>query len=71
MQCISKNLTYEVYSFAETYISVIQLIDFLGIVSIAQLLEVTVSEVLDDVVEVMSSNPAMGNKYFLHLPAYY
>ena len=35
-----------------------------GVVSILQLVEVTYSIVLDGVVKVLSSNPAVGHKYF-------
>ena len=43
---------------------------FLGVVSIAQVVEVTDSAVLGGVVEFVSSNPTMGHKnIFQHLPA--
>ena len=48
---------------ANTYISAIQTI-FLGVVSIAQLVEVTDSAVLGGVAEVVSSNPRWVVKYF-------
>ena len=54
---------------ANTYISAIRTI-FLGVVSIAQLVEVRDSAVLGGVAEVMSSNPTLGHKnIFQHLPA--
>ena len=54
---------------ASTYISAIRTI-FLGVVSIAQLVEVTDSAVLGGVAEVVSSNPTVGHKnIFQHLPA--
>ena len=48
---------------ANTYISAIRTI-FLGVVSIAQLVEVTDSAVLSCVAEVVSSNPRWVIKYF-------
>ena len=43
---------------------------FFGVVSIAQLVEVTDSAVLGGVAEVVSSNPTEGHKnIFQHLPA--
>ena len=54
---------------ADTYISAIRTI-FFGVVSIAQLVEVTDSAVLGGVAEVVSSNPTVGHKnIFQHLPA--
>ena len=54
---------------ADTNISAIRTI-FLGVVSIAQLVEVTDSAVLGGVVEVVNSNPTVGHKnIFQHLPA--
>ena len=54
---------------ANTYISAIRTI-FFGIVSIAQLVEVTDRAALGDVAEVVSSNPTVGHKnIFQHLPA--
>ena len=53
---------------ANTYISAIRTI-FFGVVSIAQLVEVTDSAVLGGVAEVVSSNPMVGHKnIFQHLP---
>ena len=57
---------------ADTYIAIRT--NFFGVVSIAQLVEMTdhVVLVLGSVVEVLSSNPAVGHKYsniFQHLPA--
>ena len=46
---------------ADTNISAIRTI-FFGVVSIAQLVEVTDSAVLGGVVEVVSSNPTVGHK---------
>ena len=40
---------------------------FLGVVSIAQLVEMTDSAVLGDVVEVVSSIPAVGHKIFFSI----
>ena len=58
MYCISRYL-YQRYSN-----------NFYGVVSIAQLVEVTDSAVLDCVAEVVSSNPTVGNKnIFQHFPA--
>ena len=48
---------------ADTYISAIRTI-FFGVVSIAQLVEVTDSAVLCGVAEVVSSNPRWVKKYF-------
>ena len=48
---------------ANTYISALRTI-FFGVVSIAQLVEVTDSAVLGGVAEVMSSNPRWVIKYF-------
>ena len=48
---------------ANTYISAIRTI-FFGVVSIAQLVEVTDSAVLGGVAEVVSSNPRWVIKYF-------
>ena len=42
---------------------------FFGVVSMAQLVEVTVSAMLGGVVEVVSSNPALVIKIFQLLPA--
>ena len=54
---------------ADTYISAIRTI-FLGVVSIAQLVEVTDSAVLGGVVELESSNPTVGHEnIFQHFPA--
>ena len=54
---------------ANTYISAIRTI-FIGVVSTAQLVEVTDSAVLGGVAEVVSSNPMVGHKnIFQHLPA--
>ena len=48
---------------ADTYISAIQTI-FFGVVSIAQLVQVTDSAVLGGVAEVVSLNPRWAIKYF-------
>ena len=54
---------------ANTYISTIRTL-FFGVVSIAQLVEVTDSAVLGGVAEVVSSNPTVDDKnIFQHLPA--
>ena len=54
---------------ANTYISAIRTI-FLGVVSIAQFVEVTDSAVLGGVAEVVSSSPTVGHKnIFQHLSA--
>ena len=54
---------------ANTYISAIRTICF-GVVSIAQLVEVTASAVLGGVAEVVNLNPTVGHKnIFQHLPA--
>ena len=58
---IRKNSNTTCTALADTYISAIRTI-FLGVVSIAQLVEVTDSAVLGGVVEVVSSIPAMGHK---------
>ena len=58
VHCISQYL-YQRYSH-----------NLFGVVSIAQLVEVTDSAVLGGVAEVVSSNPAVGHKnIFQHLPA--
>ena len=67
--CIRKNSIYDCTALANTYISAIRTI-FFGVVSIAQLVEVTDSAVLGGVAEVVSSNPTVGHKnVFQHLPA--
>ena len=54
---------------ANTYISAFRTI-FFGVVSIAQLVEMTDGAVLGGVAEVVSSNPMVGHKIiFQHLPA--
>ena len=67
MRRIRKNSIYDVYTalpvLANTYISAIRTI-FFGVVSIAQLVEVTDSAVLGGVAEVVSSNPRWVIKYF-------
>ena len=55
---------------ADTYISAIRTI-FFGVVSIAQVVEVTDSALLGDVVEVVSSIPAVGHKIFFSIWKYY
>ena len=60
MRRIRKNSIYDRYL---SYISAIRTI-FLGVVLIAQLVEVADSAVLSGVAEVMSSNPTMGHKIF-------
>ena len=52
------------YIYTNTYISAIQT-TFLGVVSIAQLVEVTDSAVLGGVAGVVSSNPTVGHKNIL------
>ena len=49
------------YALADTYIRSIRTI-FFGVVSIAQLIEVTDSAVLGGVIEVVSSIPTVGHK---------
>ena len=61
---IRKNSIYDVYYISHTNISAMRTI-FSGVVSIAQLVEVTDSAVLGGVVEVVSSIPAVGHKMFL------
>ena len=51
---------------ADAYISAIRTI-FSGVVSIAQLVEVTDSAVLGGVAEVVSSNPTVGHKIFFSI----
>ena len=60
---IRKNSNTACAALADTYISAIRTI-FFGVVSIAQLVEVTDSAMLDGVVEVVSSIPAVGHKIF-------
>ena len=60
---IRKNSNTTCTALADTYISAIRTI-FLGVVSIAQLVEVTDSAVLGGVVEVVSSIPVVGHKIF-------
>ena len=50
----------------DTYISAIRTI-FFGVVSIAQLVGVTDSEVLGGVAEVVTSNPTLGHKIFFSI----
>ena len=51
---------------SDTYICAIRTI-FLGVVSIAQLVEVTESALLGGVVEVVSSIPMVGHKIFFSI----
>ena len=60
---IRKNSYTTCTALADTYISSIRTI-FLGVVSIAQLVEVTDSAVLGGVVEVVGSISAVGQKIF-------
>ena len=60
---IRKNSNTTCTALADSYISAIRII-FFGIGSIAQLVEVTDSAVLGDVVEVVSSIPVVGHKIF-------
>ena len=52
---------------SDTFISATRIV-FIGVVSIAQLVEVTDSAVLEGVVEVVSSNPALALNTLQHLP---
>ena len=63
---IKKDSNTTCTALADTYISAIRTI-FIGIVSIAQLVEVTDSAVLGGVVEVVSSIPAVGHKIFFSI----
>ena len=66
---IRKNSIYDVYCISRSYMSAIRTI-FIGVVYIAQLVEVTDSAVQGDLVEVVSSIPAVGHKnIFQHFPA--
>ena len=68
MQDIRKNSNTctKCTALADTYISAIRTI-FFGVVSIAQLVEVTDSAVLGGIVEVVSSIPAVGQKIFFRI----
>ena len=61
-----KNSSTTCTTLADTYISAIRTI-FFGVVSTAQLVEVTNSAVLGGVVEVVSSIPAVGHKIFFSI----
>ena len=61
-----KNSNTVCTALVDTYISAIRTI-FFGVVSIAQLVEVTDSAMLDGVVEVVSSIPAVGHKIFFSI----
>ena len=63
---IKKDSNTTCTALADTYISAIRTI-FIGIVSIAQLVEVTDSAMLGGVVEVVSSIPAVGHKIFFSI----
>ena len=63
---IRKNSNTTCTALADTYISAIRTI-FIGVVLKAQLVEVTDSAVLGGVVEVVSSNPAVGHKIFFSI----
>ena len=63
MRDTRKNSNTTSTGLADTYISAIPTILF-GVVSMAQLVEVTVSAKLGGVVEVVSSISAVGHKYF-------
>ena len=58
MRRIRKNSIYDVYCIIQRYST------FFGVVSIAQLVEVTDSAVLGGVAKVVSSNPTVGHKIF-------
>ena len=66
MLVIRKNSIYDGTALADTYISAIRTI-LSGVVSIAQLLEVTDSAVLGGVVGVVSSIPTVGHKIFFSI----
>ena len=61
-----KNSNTTSTTLADTYIRAIQTI-FWGVVSIAQLVEVTNSAVLGGVVEGLGSIPAVGHKIFFSI----
>ena len=63
---IWKNSNTTCIALADTYISSIRTI-FFGVVSIAQLVEVTDSAVLGGVVEVVGSISAVGHKIFFSI----
>ena len=63
---IRKNSNTTFPALADTYISAIRTI-FIGIVSIAQLVEVTDSAVLGGVVKIVSSIPTVGHKIFFSI----
>ena len=63
---IKKDSNTTCTALADTYISAIRTI-FIGVVSMAQLVEVTDSAVLGGVVEVVSSIPAVGHKIFFNI----
>ena len=63
MRCIRKNSIYDVYCICQYLYQRLRTI-FFGVVSIAQLVEVTDSAVLGGVAEVVSSNPRWVIKYF-------
>ena len=63
---IRKNSNTACTALADTYISAIRTI-FFGVVSIAQLVEVADSAMLDGVVEVVSSIPAVDHKIFFSI----
>ena len=69
MRCIRKNSIYDVYCISQ-YLYQRYSNNLFGVVSIAQLVEVTDSAVLGSVAEVVSSNPTVGHKnIFQHLLA--
>ena len=63
MRRIRKDSIYDVYCISQCLYQRYSN-NLFGVVSIAQLVEVTDSVVLGDVSEVMSSNPTVGHKYF-------
>ena len=63
---IRKNSNTTCTAFADTCVSVIRTI-FFGVVSIAQLVEMTGSAVLGGVVEVVSLIPAVGHNIFFSI----
>ena len=70
MRRIWKNPIYDVYCISQYLYQRYTKKAFLGVISIAQLVEVTDSAVLGGVAEVVSSNPTVGHKnIFQHLPA--
>ena len=70
MRRIRKNSLYDVHCISRyLYQCCSNNLFGVGVVSIAQLVEVTDSAVLGGVVEVVSSNPTVDHKCFQHLSA--